>query len=261
VSVRLAGDDEKGLRMGQNEDRPPDLRRAPLYTWKLTDILHGEGEPTLRNEYRLTFGRTAENSADVVQYCQELDGLQWDIERAMENLESLGERGHVLDEYPEQKLAAVCYEARNIGLRIYPYQEKTYRLVNSLLNLGVSENKAGRYNYDYKEEVLQRLNRPMFMKIETLLKNHFIRDDVVRSLLDARRLFVHRRARRDEALIMSRLMRERTRDPNEVDEFILSGDVERLRLDRLREALTVVDRLAELRWQLVAALSDLSLNT
>jgi hypothetical protein len=207
------------------------------------------------------FRRTTGNAADVVQYCQELDCLQWDIELALENLETLGEQGHLLDEFPEQKLAAVCYEARNIGLRIYPYQEKTYRLVNSLLDLGVSENEAGGYNYDFKKEVLQRLSRPTLMKIETLLKNHFIRDDAIKSLLDARRLFVHRCARRDEALIMSRLMREKTRDPNQVDELILSGDVERLRLDRLSEARTVTERLAELRWQLVAAFSDLWVNT
>ena len=47
------------------------------------------------------------------------------------------------------------------------------------------------------------------MRIETLLKNHFIRDEAIKALLDARRLLVHRRARRDEALIMSRLMREK----------------------------------------------------
>ena len=139
--------------MGQDEDKTPDLRRAPLYTWALTDILHSEDEPTVRNEYRSTFGRTTENSAaDVVQYCQELDCLQWDIELLTENLESLGERGHLLDDFPEQKLAAVCFEARNIGLRIYPYQEKTYRIANSLLDLGVSENEAGSHNYNRLQE-------------------------------------------------------------------------------------------------------------
>jgi hypothetical protein len=99
------------------------------------------------------------------------------------------------------------------------------------------------------------------MRIETLLKNQFIRDDVVRALLDARRLFVHQRARRDEAIIASRLMREKTRDPNQVDDLILTGDVERLRLDKLREARAVTERLVEFRWQLVAAFQDLVTRT
>jgi hypothetical protein len=238
-----------------------DPKRAPVYTWVLTGTLEGEDEPTLRVEYSSAFALGHETCAIVVQYCQELDCLQWDIELALQNLENLGEQGHVLDEFPEQKLSAVYYEARNIGLRIYPYQEKTYRFVNSLLGLGAPENEGARYNYDFRKEVLQRLNRPTFTRIENLLKNHFIRDAAIRKLLEARRLFVHQRARRDESVIIRRLMQERTREPDQVNELILAGDVEHLRLEKLSEARVITERLIELRWQLVAAFRDLCAKT
>ncbi len=55
----------------------------------------------------------------------------WDARRSSGHgvNRSYAQRGHVLDEFPEQKLSAACCEARNIGLRVHPYQGKTYGLV------------------------------------------------------------------------------------------------------------------------------------
>jgi hypothetical protein len=239
-------------------------RAASLYTWGLTpafeileqglsiDSLFEEsgGVPREMVEgHPRFFARNSTEREELFNFSAELDYFHADFDLIADEMEIPEDMDDVYS-----KRLVVNYHAENFDYRLFSYREKTYRLINITLRLGVQEGMNNSGSGDFNDYVMRALERRRFQSVAAI--QNCWKFEPFSSAVKRRNALVHRLAKRDPLLSSRRRAEEVIRELDEVEQVGHLVNLEVWRRAKRKELDKMCEQLADFRYRLVVALTE-----
>jgi len=245
---------------------PPEYKRAGhWYTWVLTpaiDVLEkaassidslfsaqDDARASLLESHPWFYRLGTAERNEFFDYCSELDLIHEELDFVLSEFD-LG-----IDSFQPEELylgrLRLLYHGDNADFRVHAYREKVFKLVNYCLHLNISH--AGLGKLKFNEAISNALERRRFYEVGRLLSQLSL-DRTVSQAMVRRTLLTHKLAMRDSLMASRRRVEENIAEVGGVELVERLVGLEGWRKKKRKEIDAVCARLADFRFELVAAL-------